>query len=327
MRKAISFILACLTSVAIAADTKDVPAPAPADDPSAATTAADEVDPSPEGTEPEGPSEAELLAELEAAAALAEEEEAAQLAKAAKARKAAKGEKLDTLSTKRGRTYNKVTISGVDEVGVKIVHEAGTARIKFAELPDLFQRRFGYDPNRADELLNRERALARARDLAAIAGLRAEAGLPPEPKITRTTGPTITRRPTITRPKVTRPKTTGPRVTKPRDVTSDPDPDVATTDTRADVAALNVKIAALESSIKQIKVVAEGFDKEERKANDRAFANAAKTAGDGKVDQSKLAKAKEWRDKAQAEYDKISSAKSTITKYRREIKNLERGSR
>ena len=222
----------------------------------------------------------------------AEEEEAAQLAKAAKARKAAKGEKLDTLSTKRGRTYNKVTISGVDEVGVKIVHEAGTARIKFAELPDLFQRRFGYDPNRADELLNRERALARARDLAAIAGLRAEAGLPPEPKITRTTGPTITR------PKVTRPKTTGPRVTKPRDVTSDPDPDVATTDTRADVAALNVKIAALESSIKQIKVVAEGFDKEERKANDRAFANAAKSAGDGKVDQSKLAKAKEWRDKA-----------------------------
>ena len=317
MRKSISFILACLTSVAIAADTKDVPAPAPADDPSAA----DEADPSPEGTEPEGPSEAELLAELEAAAALAEEEEAAQLAKAAKARKAAKGEKLDTLSTKRGRTYNKVTISGVDEVGVKIVHESGTARIKFAELPDLFQRRFGYDPNRADELLNRERALARARDLAAIAGLRAEAGLPPEPKITRTTGPTITR------PKVTRPKTTGPRVTKPRDVTSDPDPDVATTDTRADVAALNVKIAALESSIKQIKVVAEGFDKEERKANDRAFANAAKSAGDGKVDQSKLAKAKEWRDKAQAEYDKISSAKSTITKYRREIKKLERGSR
>ena len=321
MRKAISFILACLTSVAIAAETKDVPAPAPADDPSAATPAADEADPSPEGTEPEGPSEAELLAELEAAAALAQEEEAARLAKAAEARKAAKGETLDTLSTKRGRTYNKVTISGVDEVGVKIVHEAGTARIKFAELPDLFQRRFGYDPNRADELLIRERALARARDLAAIAGLRAEAGLPPEPKITRTNGPTITR------PKVTRPKTTGPRVTKPRDVTSDPGPDVATTDTRADVAALNVKIAALEASIKQIKVVAEGFDEEERKANDRAFANAAKSASDGKVDQSKLAKAKEWRDKAQAEYDKISSAKSTITKYRREIKKLERGSR
>ncbi|MFP6880888.1 MAG: hypothetical protein VCA34_08055, partial [Roseibacillus sp.] len=146
MRKAISFILACLTSVAIAAETKDVPAPAPADDPSAATPAGDEADPSPEGTEgtePEGPSEAELLAELEAAAALAQEEEAARLAKAAEARKAAKGEKLDTLSTKRGRTYNKVTISGVDEVGVKIVHEAGTARIKFAELPDLFQRRFG----------------------------------------------------------------------------------------------------------------------------------------------------------------------------------------
>lgn len=324
MRKAISFILACLTSVAIAAETKDVPAPAPADDPSAATPAVDEADPSPEGTEPEGPSEAELLAELEAAAALAEEEEAARLAKAAEARKAAKGEKLDTLSTKRGRTYNKVTISGVDEVGVKIVHEAGTARIKFAELPDLFQRRFGYDPNRADELLNRERALAQARDLASIAGLRAEAGLPPEPKITRITRTTG---PTITRPKVTRPKTTGPRVTKPRDVTSDPDPDVATTDTRADVAALNVKIAALEASIKKIKVVAEGFDKEERKANDRAFANAAKSASDGKVDQSKLAKAKEWRDKAQAEYAKISSAKSTITKYRREIKKLERGSR
>ena len=325
MRKPLSLILACLTSGALAADTKD-PAPAPADAPAAV---ADSVDPAAEGSgdEPAGPT----IAELEALAARAAKAELARLALAAEARRSAKGEKHEYITTKKGRTYKKVTISGVDEIGVKIFHESGTARIKFAELPTTFQQRFGYDPDRAKALLEREKQLENARDQATIARLRVEAGLPPEPKATTrppTTRPPTTRpttrppttRPT-TRPPTTRPKTTGPTVTRPIDKPEGSGPNT----TNSEVAALTAEIATFEAEVEKIKDVAKGIEALAKKAEEKAFAKASRSAGDAKFDEASMKKAADLRDKAEAEYRKMSSLRSKITKNKRAIKKLERG--
>jgi chaperonin cofactor prefoldin len=334
MRKPLSLILACLTSGALAADTKD-PAPAPADAPAAV---ADSVDPAAEGSgdEPAGPT----IAELEALAARAAKAELARLALAAEARRSAKGEKHEYITTKKGRTYKKVTISGVDEIGVKIFHESGTARIKFAELPTTFQQRFGYDPDRAKALLEREKQLENARDQATIARLRVEAGLPPEPKATTrppTTRPPTTRpttrppttRPTTrppttrptTRPPTTRPKTTGPTVTRPIDKPEGSGPNT----TNSEVAALTAEIATFEAEVEKIKDVAKGIEALAKKAEEKAFAKASRSAGDAKFDEASMKKAADLRDKAEAEYRKMSSLRSKITKNKRAIKKLERG--
>ena len=316
MRKPLSLILACLTSGALAADTKD-PAPAPADAPAAV---ADSVDPAAEGSgdEPAGPT----IAELEALAARAAKAELARLALAAEARRSAKGEKHEYITTKKGRTYKKVTISGVDEIGVKIFHESGTARIKFAELPTTFQQRFGYDPDRAKALLEREKQLENARDQATIARLRVEAGLPPEPKAT--TRPPTTRPPTTrptTRPPTTRPKTTGPTVTRPIDKPEGSGPNT----TNSEVAALTAEIATFEAEVEKIKDVAKGIEALAKKAEEKAFAKASRSAGDAKFDEASMKKAADLRDKAEAEYRKVSSLRSKITKNKRAIKKLERG--
>jgi hypothetical protein len=302
MRKPLSIILACLTSGALAADTKG-PAPAPADAPAAV---ADSVDPAAEGSgdEPEGPT----VAELEALAARAAKAQLARLALAAEARKSAKGEKHESLTTKKGRTYKKVTIRGVDEIGVRVFHESGTARIKFAELPTTFQQRFGYDPERAKALLEQERQLENARDQATIARLRVEAGLPPEPKAT-------------TRPTTTRPKTTGPTVTRPIDKPEGSGPDTS----NSEVASLTAEIATFEAAIEKIKGVAKGIEALAKKAEDKAFAQASRSAGDAKFDEAEMKKAADLRDKAEAEYRKMSSFRSKITKNKRAIKKLERG--
>ena len=307
MRKPLSLILACLTSGALAADTKD-PAPTPADAPAAV---ADSVDPAAEGfgNEPAGPT----IAELEALAARAAKAELARLALAAEARRSAKGEKHEYITTKKGRTYKKVTISGVDEIGVKIFHESGTARIKFAELPTTFQQRFGYDPDRAKALLEREKQLENARDQATIARLRVEAGLPPEPKATT--------RPPTTRPPTTRPKTTGPTVTRPIDKPEGSGPNT----TNSEVAALTAEIATFEAEVEKIKDVAKGIEALAKKAEEKAFAKASRSAGDAKFDEASMKKAADLRDKAEAEYRKMSSLRSKITKNKRAIKKLERG--
>ena len=160
MRLAIACLIPCLNLLQVAPaqdDSQPNPVlvdPAPDQEPDA-----DEV---PEEEESAG----EELAALEEAAKKAAEEEQVRLAKAATEREAAVGEKHASLTTGKGRTYKKVVIKGVDEVGVKIAHEYGTARIKFEELPEEFQTRFGYDPSRAQEVLSREKdpafALGRA---------------------------------------------------------------------------------------------------------------------------------------------------------------------
>ncbi len=281
--------MVCLTSLAVAQDPEDTPATEP--------------------TEEAAPSEKELAA-LERAAEKAAKREQDHQAAAAAQREAAKGEKHELLTTSRGRTYKEVVIRGVDEVGVKIFHQAGTARIKFAELPEEFQKRFGYDPSRADELLKKEKDLANARDRASIAALRANAGLAPEKSGTR---------PSTTRPKTTRPKVTRPKTTSPEDAATD-DPPV----TSANVRAITAQIAGLEQEIAKIQPVADAHAAEAKKIEDKAFKNLGKTAGDPKINGAELARAKSYHDKAQAEFDKISTKRRQITKLRREIKKLQR---
>lgn len=55
------------------------------------------------------------------------------------------GQKFETFKV-RAKTYNKVLITGIDDIGVKIRHEAGSARLKFVELPASMRKQFGYNP-------------------------------------------------------------------------------------------------------------------------------------------------------------------------------------
>ena len=311
MRKSIAFLISSLTGMALAtAQAEDKPATAPPEDAPATAPAGD---PAPGSDTEDAPvnEDAEAAAELaalQAAARKTEQEENVRLAKAGAEREAAKGEKHDALTTSKGRTYKKVTIKGVDEVGVRIFHEYGTARIKFAELPTEFQKRFGYDPSRAEELLQREKDLESARERAAIAALRANAGLPP---IAGTTAPQTTR------PQTTRPKTTRPAATS----------DGAPSD-NVEVQGLRAKIAELEAVIAKRKPEADELEDQAAKIKDSAFRGTGGTGrGDPKINQKKLAEANSLEAKADAVYEDISSARAQISALRRKIKLIERNSK
>ncbi|HJM64933.1 MAG: hypothetical protein QF405_08110 [Roseibacillus sp.] len=314
MCKSLVFLLSCLSSLALAvAQTETPPDPAPAEETPAEEAPAEET--SAEESEDAGPSEEELAA-LEEAASKAAQEEQVRLAKAAAERESAKGEKHAALTTSRGRTYKKVVIKGVDEVGVKITHEYGTARIKFSELPEEFQARFGYDPSRAKDLLEREKNLESARARASIAALRANAGLP----ATTATRPTATK-PKTTRPKTTKPKTTKPKTTKPVEAAAAPPSD------NAEVQAMVAKIAELEQFIAKRRPEAEAFQEKASDSEDQAFKGIGGAGGDPKVSQKKLKEAKDWRDKADAVYAEISTTRVEMGQLRRKIKMIERNSK
>ena len=314
MCKSLVFLLSCLSSLALAvAQTETPPDPAPAEETPAEEAPAEET--SAEESEDAGPSEEELAA-LEEAASKAAQEEQVRLAKAAAERESAKGEKHAALTTSRGRTYKKVVIKGVDEVGVKITHEYGTARIKFSELPEEFQARFGYDPSRAKDLLEREKNLESARARASIAALRANAGLP------ATTAP----RPTATKPKTTRPKTTKPKTTKPK-TTKPVEAAAAPPSDNAEVQAMVAKIAELEQFIAKRRPEAEAFQEKASDSEDQAFKGIGGAGGDPKVSQKKLKEAKGWRDKADAVYAEISTTRVEMGQLRRKIKMIERNSK
>lgn len=314
MCKSLVFLLSCLSSLALAvAQTETPPDPAPAEETPAEEAPAEET--SAEESEDAGPSEEELAA-LEEAASKAAQEEQVRLAKAAAERESAKGEKHAALTTSKGRTYKKVVIKGVDEVGVKITHEYGTARIKFSELPEEFQARFGYDPSRAKDLLEREKNLESARARASIAALRANAGLP----ATTATRPTATK-PKTTRPKTTKPKTTKPKTTKPVEAAAAPPSD------NAEVQAMVAKIAELEQFIAKRRPEAEAFQEKASDSEDQAFKGIGGAGGDPKVSQKKLKEAKDWRDKADAVYAEISTTRVEMGQLRRKIKMIERNSK
>jgi len=306
MCRSLVFLLSCLSSLALAvAQTETQPSPAPAEE-----APAEESEEELATSEDAGPSEEELAA-LEEAAGKAAQAGQVRLAKAAAERESAKGEKHATLTTSRGRTYKKVVIKGVDEIGVKITHEYGTARIKFPELPEEFQARFGYDPSRAHDLLDREKNLESARERASIAALRANAGLPA----------TTATRPTTTKTKTTRPKTTKPKTTKPVQTAVEPPSD------NVEVQGMVAKIAELEQVIAKHRPEAEALEEKASDIQDQAFKGIGGTGGDPKVSQKKLAEAKTWQDKAEAVYNKITSARVEIGQLRRKIKLIERNSK
>ncbi len=316
MCRSLVFLLSCLSSLALAvAQTETPPSPAPAEE-----APAEESEEELATSEDAGPSEEELAA-LEEAAGKAAQAGQVRLAKAAAERESAKGEKHATLTTSRGRTYKKVVIKGVDEIGVKITHEYGTARIKFPELPEEFQARFGYDPSRAHDLLDREKNLESARERASIAALRANAGLPATTATRPTTTKTKTTRPKTTRPKTTKPKTTKPKTTKPAAAA------IEAPSNNVEVQGMVAKIAELEQVIAKHRPEAEALEEKASDIQDQAFKGIGGTGGDPKVSQKKLAEAKAWRDKAEAVYNEISTARVEIGQLRRKIKLIERNSK
>jgi hypothetical protein len=97
-----------------------------------------------------------------------------------KARRNAVGEEMDELQIHSGKVYKSVTIRGFDNVGIKIMHAGGTARISLGDLSETLQRRFGYDPQKAEKQKNTEqtreyeRLVQLEQDLRRKAALKAE---------------------------------------------------------------------------------------------------------------------------------------------------------
>ena len=58
-------------------------------------------------------------------------------------------EVLESLKTRDGREYLKVEIIEQDDIGLKIRHDAGTARIPFERLPDDLRDKYHFDPKKA----------------------------------------------------------------------------------------------------------------------------------------------------------------------------------
>ena len=56
-----------------------------------------------------------------------------------------------SITTRSGLTYERCTIRRVESDGINIIHSKGIARIAFSELPDEYQKRYGYDPNYAGQ--------------------------------------------------------------------------------------------------------------------------------------------------------------------------------
>jgi hypothetical protein len=62
----------------------------------------------------------------------------------------AQDEKIPEITTASGKTYRDVRITKVTPSEVSIAHEAGAARIPFAELPEDLKAKLGYDPAKAE---------------------------------------------------------------------------------------------------------------------------------------------------------------------------------
>jgi hypothetical protein len=58
-------------------------------------------------------------------------------------------EVLESLKTRAGREYFKVEVITNDDVGIRIKHEAGTARVPYGDLPDAMQSQYRADWKKA----------------------------------------------------------------------------------------------------------------------------------------------------------------------------------
>lgn len=85
----------------------------------------------------------------------------------------AENEKLAVLKLKDGKVYSGVTITKKTPDGIVIMHESGTARIKFEQLPDdLVKQLGGFDPAAAAKA----RAETDAKESAALTEIDRGAG-------------------------------------------------------------------------------------------------------------------------------------------------------
>ncbi len=64
---------------------------------------------------------------------------------------AAAPEKIAELTTLHGRTYRECRISQVHPDGVSFFHANGAAKVLFSDLSDTWKKKFGYNPQRAEE--------------------------------------------------------------------------------------------------------------------------------------------------------------------------------
>lgn len=69
---------------------------------------------------------------------------------------AAENPVFDELTTLEGRTYRDVRVLSEDAARIRIEHETGLASIPLDRLPTEFREYFGYDPDAARQLLERE---------------------------------------------------------------------------------------------------------------------------------------------------------------------------
>lgn len=77
------------------------------------------------------------------------------------------------ITTILGKTYSSVKIVAVDPDGLRFMHSAGAAKVKFSELPAELQERFGYDPGKAAQF-SQQQSMAEAQRIQQIERARAE---------------------------------------------------------------------------------------------------------------------------------------------------------
>ena len=69
------------------------------------------------------------------------------------------------ITTRSGVTYLRCKVTRVDPNGINVFHSKGIAKIPFTDLPDQYQEKYGYDPERAaayQEAVQEKRAAAAA---------------------------------------------------------------------------------------------------------------------------------------------------------------------
>ena len=81
----------------------------------------------------------------------------------------------DDIKTTDGTVYKNATMTGHDAVGINIVYDDGVARIRFSQLSDEMQKKYGYDPAKAEEQARQEQYAAALRsDQVKLAELEAK---------------------------------------------------------------------------------------------------------------------------------------------------------
>lgn len=79
-------------------------------------------------------------------------------------RASAAGKEFDSFTGSRGRTYEKVVITKISDIGVEFRHEAGSTRLSAADLTPEQHLAFGLDPLAARKALDEEKANAAVLD-------------------------------------------------------------------------------------------------------------------------------------------------------------------